>query len=218
MAYRFHTVQKFSTAQPSSLLGWAQRAPHLWWKWKIVYIYVYMFGTYVFRIYTFCPICTQCNISMLHVGSCNHCCSRDKASRTEGWTVGTNITGTWKQWGKGGTTSKTRRLIINVLGDTATNRRVLSVFKDRTISLWGPDPERSMWFDQITLVSNSCRRASKTPYYNSSNCVGWQYSLHHSQSIPHSWENSDSTAVAIYAQQLSMHYRPWLEKTVPRCE
>ena len=57
----------------------------------------------------------------------------------------------------------------------------------------------------------SCRRASKTPYHNPSICVLEKYSLHHPESIPHSWENSDSTAVAICAQQLSMHYRPWLE-------
>ena len=44
-------------------------------------MYIYMFGTYVFHIYTSCPICAQCNISILpHV---NHCCSRDKTSRTE---------------------------------------------------------------------------------------------------------------------------------------
>ena len=33
--------------------------------------------------YTSSPICVWCNISTLHVGSCNHCCSWDKTSRTE---------------------------------------------------------------------------------------------------------------------------------------
>ena len=75
----------------SIYLGRAQRAPHLWCKRKIVclyiyifiYLYIYIYGTYVFRIYTSCPICARCNISTLHVGSCNHCCPREKTSRTE---------------------------------------------------------------------------------------------------------------------------------------
>ena len=71
-------------------------------------LYIYMFGTCVFRIYTSCPICARCNIFILHVGSLLvHCCSRDKTSGQKGWTVGTNVTVTWKRWGKGGSTSKT---------------------------------------------------------------------------------------------------------------
>ena len=48
-----------------------------------LFIYIYIYGTCVFRIYTSCPICARCNISTLHVSSCNHCCSREKTSRTE---------------------------------------------------------------------------------------------------------------------------------------
>ena len=54
--------------------------------------------------------------------------------------------------------------------------------KDRAISLWGPETERSTWLDQITIVNNRYRRASKTLYHNSSNCAlekGLQCSLHH---------------------------------------
>ena len=87
--------QTLSVPQHRSLsvssLGLAALAPHLWIKRKFVYIFIYLFiylyiyiyGTCVFRIYTSCPICARCNISTLHVGSCNHCCSREKTSRTE---------------------------------------------------------------------------------------------------------------------------------------
>ena len=55
-------------------------------------------------------------------------------------------------------------------------------------------------------MSNSYRRASKTPYHNSSNCAlkkGWHNSLHHPDFIPNSCENqSDSTAVC--AQQIAV--------------
>ena len=48
---------------------------------------IYMVRAY--SVYTCCRICARCNISpTLHVGSCNHSCSRDKISRTErlnGW-------------------------------------------------------------------------------------------------------------------------------------
>ena len=64
-----------------------------------IYMYIYMYIWYV-RIpymYTSCPICARCNISTLHAGSCNHCCSRltrDKTSRKERLNVGTSVTGT----------------------------------------------------------------------------------------------------------------------------
>ena len=41
------------------------------------------YGTYVIPYIYILPICARYNISILHVVSCNHCCSRDKASRTE---------------------------------------------------------------------------------------------------------------------------------------
>ena len=67
------------------LLGRVQRAPHLWCKRKIVclFIYIYIWFVRIPYICTSCLICARCNISTLHVGSCNHCCSRDKTSRTE---------------------------------------------------------------------------------------------------------------------------------------
>ena len=46
-----------------------------------IFIYIYMVRTY--SVYTSCPICARCKISTLHVCSCNHCCSREKTSRTE---------------------------------------------------------------------------------------------------------------------------------------
>ena len=71
------------------LLGLAALAPHLWIKRKFVYIYIYLY-IYIYiwyvripYIYTSCPNCARCNISTLHVGSCNHCCSRDKTNKTE---------------------------------------------------------------------------------------------------------------------------------------
>ena len=68
---------------------------------------VYTYGTCVFRIYTSCPICARCNISTLQVSSCNHCCSRDKTSRTERLNSGNQRNRDLKKARKGGTTSKT---------------------------------------------------------------------------------------------------------------
>ena len=77
--------------------------------------------------------------------------------------------------------------------------------KDRTRSLWGPEPKSSAWLHQITLAEQQ-EKTSETSYHNSSNCAqgkGWQYSLHPKRpdSISHSWENPGSTAVC--AQQIS---------------
>ena len=96
-----------------------------------------------------------------------------------------------------------RRLIINMLRDTATNGEC----SNRATSLWGPEPERSAWLDQITLVSNSYKRATKTSYHTTTPVIVlcWQYNVHHPDSIPHSWQSPDSTAVC--AQQIVMHYK-----------
>ena len=63
-----------------SIIGAHCARPTLVVKQEIVYIYIYMFGTSVFRICTSCHICAQCSISTLHV---DDCCSRAKTSRTE---------------------------------------------------------------------------------------------------------------------------------------
>ena len=70
------------------LVGASAASPTLVDKTKIclyiyifIYLYIYMVRTY--SVYTSCPICARCNISTLHVGSCNHCCSREKTSSTE---------------------------------------------------------------------------------------------------------------------------------------
>ena len=74
---------------------WGERSElhNLWIKRKFVYLYIYIYIyliIYIYiwyvripYIYTSCPICARCNISTLHVGSCNHCCPREKTSRTE---------------------------------------------------------------------------------------------------------------------------------------
>ena len=48
-----------------------------------LYIYIYIYMVRAYSVYTSCPICARCNISTLHVGSCNHCCSRDETNMTE---------------------------------------------------------------------------------------------------------------------------------------
>ena len=100
--------------------------------------------------------------------------------------MGTNVTGNWKRWGKGGTTTKTKANYWRAAWHCRQRECRLSVLlEDRAISLWEPEPERSAWLDQITLVSSRYRRASKTLYYNSSNCApeeGLQCSLHHPDS------------------------------------
>ena len=85
-------------------------------------------------ICTSCPICARCNISTLHVGSCNHCCSRDKTSRTE------RLNSAWEQELENGEEREAllprRRLIIDVLRDTAANGEPVPAqcIKDRVIS------------------------------------------------------------------------------------
>ena len=72
-----------STLKYGSIDNWGERSePHTCGEnGKLsIYIYVGMFGTCVFRIYTSCPICARCNISTLYV---DHCCSRDKTSKTQ---------------------------------------------------------------------------------------------------------------------------------------
>ena len=95
------------------LLGRAQRAPHLWIKRKLVYIFISFIYIYIYiwyvripYIYTSCPICARCNISTLQVGSCNHCCSRDKTSRTERLNSVNQRNRNLKTVRKGGTTTK----------------------------------------------------------------------------------------------------------------
>ena len=65
-------------------------SPQVWSSLRLAPI---MFDTCKFRIYSSCCICAQCNISILHVGLCNHCCSRDKTSRTERLNSGNQRTG-----------------------------------------------------------------------------------------------------------------------------
>ena len=63
----------------------------------IIYMYIYVWYVRIPYMYTSCPICARCNISTLHAGSCNHCCSiltRDKTSRKERMNVETSVTGT----------------------------------------------------------------------------------------------------------------------------
>ena len=65
-----------------------------------IYMYIYMFGTCVFRIcihpapFVRDAIFPHC--MLVHI-SCNHCCSRltrDKTNRKERLNVGTSVTGT----------------------------------------------------------------------------------------------------------------------------
>ena len=56
-----------------------------------------------FRISTSCPICAWC---ILHV-LLHKTRQETGLAGQKSWTVGANVTGTWKRWGKGGTTSKT---------------------------------------------------------------------------------------------------------------
>ena len=66
-----------------------------------------------------------------------------RPARQKGWAVGTNVTGTWKLWGKGGTTSKTYTN-YSLAALHCHQWEVFSVLlTDRAISLWGPKPERS---------------------------------------------------------------------------
>ena len=81
-------------------------------------------------VHTFCPICAQCNISTLHIGL-----------GQKGWTVGINATGTWKQWGKGGTTSE---IINGMLRDSAGNHlgvcSVYKAFREKLVKLYITTP------------------------------------------------------------------------------
>ena len=114
--------------------------------------------------------------------------TRDKTSRKERLNVGTSVTGTWKRWGKGATTTKTKADYWRAVWHGRQREVPAQCIKDRAIKLvrTRTGPERSAWLDQITLVSNRYRRASKTPYHNSSICApekGWQCSLHHPDSM-----------------------------------
>ena len=72
-----------------------------------LYIYIWYVRIPYIYIYTSCPICARCNISTLQVGSCNHCCSRDKTSRTERLNSVNQCNRNLKTVRKGGTTTKT---------------------------------------------------------------------------------------------------------------
>ena len=117
-----------------------------------IYMYVCTVRTW-FRMSISCPICARCeyfHIACMLV-NVNHCCTRlvKRLAGQKSWTVGANVTGAWKRWGKGGTTIARRRLIINVLRDTAANGEC-------TERLACEDPNQtSVWLDQTTLVSNS---------------------------------------------------------------
>ena len=69
-------------------------------------IYIYIWYVRIPYIYTSCLICARCNISTLQVGSCNHCCSRDKTSRTERLNSVNQRNRNLKTVRKGGTTTK----------------------------------------------------------------------------------------------------------------
>ena len=82
------------TVQFSYIIGVSAASPTLVDKTKIclyiyiyiyifIYLYIYIYVVRTYSVYTSCPICARCNISTLHIGSCNHCCSREKTSRTE---------------------------------------------------------------------------------------------------------------------------------------
>ena len=75
------------------LLGWAQRAPHLWWKRKIVYIYIYILYVRILYIYTRPHLCTM---QYFHVACWSTAAQETRLAGQNGWTVGTNVTGTWK--------------------------------------------------------------------------------------------------------------------------
>ena len=117
---------------------------------------IYVWYVHIPYTYTSCPICARCNISTLHVGSCNHCCSRDKTSRTERLNSGNQRNRNLKTVRKGRHYYQHRGWLLMCCMTLPPTGSAGSVYyKDRAISLWGPEPERSTWLDQINLASNS---------------------------------------------------------------
>ena len=106
---RIHRIR--AHARPHNAVhspSWGERSePHSCGENGFIYVIICLYGTCVFRIYTSCLICARCNISTLQVSSCNHCCSRDKTSRTERLNSGDQRHRDLKKARKGGTTSKT---------------------------------------------------------------------------------------------------------------
>ena len=112
----YNRLKAYLSAQTSSLrafvIGASAASTTLTVKWEnCLYIYI----SCVFRIYTSCPICARCNISTLHVDY-----ARLAGQNWERLNSGNQRNWDLKTVRKGGTTSKTRRL-INVLRDTAAN-------------------------------------------------------------------------------------------------
>ena len=90
-------------------------------------------------------------------------------------------------------------------GTRLLQRGVLSLLKTEWLDCEDTN-QRSASLNQIILMSNSYRRrASKTPYHNSSNCAqekGWQYSLHHPDSIA---ERSPIPQLYVLSKYLVIH-------------
>ena len=79
-----HSFTSFKSQLSTHLYYWGERSePHTCGVNGKLSVYIYIWYVRIPYICTSCPICARCNISTLHVGSCNHCCSRDKTSRTE---------------------------------------------------------------------------------------------------------------------------------------
>ena len=140
--------------------------------YSFIYLFVCCSFIYLFVVHTYFYLCAM-QYSTLHV----QVATLEQIS----WI---NATGTLKWWGREARLARWRLIITAFFVTLLTTG---SAKCTERYSLWEPEPERLAWLDQTTLPEQQPEKSCWNP---TSQLIDYT-----KDSILHSWEKSDSTAV-----------------------